>query len=169
MRPHGKYVAVSATNPEAQAQCDRCSFWRNRGDLVFQTQWAGQHLYNVQVLVCRDRCFDTPNEQLRTIILPPDPPPIINARPPNFTYEENGPVQSTLAADVVQGAMSLPLVDATGFVVGMLIWVQLNNASFAKAQVTGVDLTSNVISVLSPLPFSAPYTGAVTADTNQDI
>ena len=169
MRPHGKYAAVSASNPEAFAQCDRCGFWYNRGALVFQTQWAGQHLYQTGDLVCRNRCFDIPNEQLRTIILPPDPPPIINARPPNLTYEENGPVQSTLAADVVQGAMSLPLDDAAGFVVGMMIWVQLNNASFAHAQVTGVDLTTNTISLLSPLPFSAPYTGAVTADTNQDI
>jgi hypothetical protein len=88
VRPHGKYAAVNAQNPEALAQCDRCSFWRNRSDLVWQTEWSGTHLYNIQVLVCQDRCFDTPQEQFRTIILPPDPPPVLNARPPNFAYEE---------------------------------------------------------------------------------
>lgn len=161
MRPHGKYASVSTTNPEAFAQCDRCGFWRNRSDLVWQTGWAGQHLFNFGILVCSDRCFDTPNEQLRTIVLPPDPPPILNARPPNFTYEEDGPVQSTLSVDVLKGAVLLPIVDATGFEVGNLVWVQLNNADFAQAQVTGVDLTNNILSILSPLPFSAPYTGAV--------
>lgn len=88
MRPHGKYANVNADNPEAFAVCDRCSFWRNRSDLVWQTAWSGTHIYNIQVLVCKDRCFDTPNEQLRTIILPPDPPPVLNARVPNFAYEE---------------------------------------------------------------------------------
>lgn len=90
--PLPKYAGVSTTNPEAWAQCDRCSFWRNRSDLVWQTQWAGQHIYSIQILVCSDRCFDIPNEQLRTIILPPDPPPILNARVPNYAYDEYIPL-----------------------------------------------------------------------------
>lgn len=88
MRTPAKYARVSTTNPEAFAVCDRCGFWRNRTDLVWQLQWAGMQIYNQQVLVCEDRCYDTPQEQLRTIILPPDPPPVINARVPNFAYEE---------------------------------------------------------------------------------
>ena len=88
MRPHGKYTRVNPQNPEAFAQCDRCGFWRQSSDLIWQTAWAGTHIYNVQELVCKDRCFDTPNEQLRTIILPPDPPPVLNARVPDFEYEE---------------------------------------------------------------------------------
>lgn len=161
MEPHGKYARVNPGNPEAFAQCDRCGFWRNRTDLLWQIEWSGTHLYNIQILVCKERCFDTPQEQLRTIILPPDPPPVLSARVPNFAYEEAGPVQSTLAADVAQGAMLLPVVDATGFEVGNLIWIQLNNANFAQEQVTGVDTVNNLLSILSPLPFSAPYTGAV--------
>lgn len=90
--PLPKYARVSTTNPEAWAVCDRCGFYRNRSDLVWQTEWAGTHLYNIQILVCSDRCFDTPNEQLRTIILPPDPPPILNARVPNYAYEEYIPL-----------------------------------------------------------------------------
>lgn len=161
MRPHGKYANVNPQDPEAFAQCDRCGFWRNRADLVWQTQWAGQHIYNIQILVCTERCFDTPNEQLRTIVLPPDPPPIINARPPNFTYEESGPVQSTLASTVIQGAILLPLVSAVGFEVGDTVLVQMDNAAIAQMPVTGVDLTTNTISLLYPLPYSAAYTNAV--------
>jgi len=91
MRPHGNHASVSTTNPEALAVCDRCGRWWNRGKLAWQTGWAGQHLYNFQLLVC-PLCYDTPNEQLRTIILPPDPPPIINARVPDFEYEEYIPL-----------------------------------------------------------------------------
>jgi len=87
-RPHGKYANVNPQDPTAFSQCDRCGFWRNRTDLVWQVQWSGQHLYNIQILVCKERCYDTPQEQLRTIILPPDPPPVLNARVPNFAYEE---------------------------------------------------------------------------------
>jgi len=86
--PLPKYARVSTTDPESWGQCDRCSFWRNSSDLVWQTAWAGQHLYQIRILVCKDRCFDIPNEQLRTIVLPPDPPPIINARVPDYAYEE---------------------------------------------------------------------------------
>lgn len=88
MRPHGKYARVDPQDPEAFGQCERCGFWRNQSDLVWQVEWAGTHLYNTGTLVCSDRCFDTPQEQLRTIILPPDPLPVLNARVPNFAYEE---------------------------------------------------------------------------------
>ncbi len=88
MRPHGKYARVNARNPESFQQCDRCGFWRNASDLEWQYEWSGITLLNKQVLVCRDRCYDTPNENLRVIILPPDPPPVIYARVPNFAYEE---------------------------------------------------------------------------------
>ena len=73
MRPHGKYARVNPQNPENFAQCDRCGFWRNGSDLVWQDEWSGTHLYNIRILVCSDRCYDRPQEQLRTIILPPDP------------------------------------------------------------------------------------------------
>lgn len=162
MRPHGKFAVVDPNNPVAFAQCDRCSKWRNRTDLVFQLGWAGQHLYNIQVLVCHDTCYDIPNEQLRTIVLPPDPPPVINARPPNFTYEETGPVQSTLTEDVAQGVLLLPVVSVEDFEVGNLVWVQLNNANFAQMELSSVNTVTNVLGITEPLPFSAPYTGTVT-------
>ena len=163
--PLPKYARVNANDPEAWAVCDRCGFWRNRTDLVWQTAWAGTHLYNVQILVCSDRCFDIPQEQLRTIILPPDPPPVLNARVPNYAYEEAGPVQSILTANVAQGAILLPVQSAVGFVVGNNVWVQLNNANLAEEQLTGVDLVNNVLSILSPMPFSAPINGVVSVSS----
>ena len=36
--------------------------------------------------VCRD-CYDIPQPQLRTIIIPPDPLPVLNARPEPYTTE----------------------------------------------------------------------------------
>lgn len=90
--PLPKYARVNADDPEGWAQCDRCGFWRNRSDLVWQFEWAGMQLYSNQTLVCFDRCYDIPQEQLRTIILPPDPPPIVNARVPDFDYEEQTPM-----------------------------------------------------------------------------
>ncbi len=89
MRPHG-HARVDPRNPEAFGECDRCGRWFNHVDLSWQFQWAGTHLQNLRILVCR-RCLDVPQEQLRTIILPPDPPPIMNARVPDFAYEEQTP------------------------------------------------------------------------------
>ena len=162
MRPHGRFAVVDPTDPEAFAQCDRCGGWRNRSDLVFQPIWAGQRLYDIQVLVCYDKCYDKPNEQLRTIILPPDPPPVINARPPNFTYEEAGPVQSTLTEDVPQGALVLPLQSVSGFLAGNLVWVQLNNATYGQFPIASVDGNVSALVLSDPLSFSAPSGGSVT-------
>jgi hypothetical protein len=88
-RPQSRYTRVRPSDPEAAAQCDRCGRWFNLRSLNFQYEWAGTHLYNTGALVCTEGgCLDVPQEQLRTIILPPDPPPVINARVPNFAYEE---------------------------------------------------------------------------------
>ena len=90
--PLPKYARVDPQNPEGWAQCDRCGFWRNRSDLSWQYEWGGMSLYSKGILVCVDRCYDIPQEQFRTIILPPDPPPIVNARVPDFDYEEQTPI-----------------------------------------------------------------------------
>ena len=86
MRRHGR-AKVDPAFPRAFAQCERCSGWVNHDDLSWQHEWTGTSLMNIRVLVC-PKCMDRPQEQFRTIILPPDPPPIMNARPPNFAYEE---------------------------------------------------------------------------------
>lgn len=78
---------TNASNPQAHAICDRCGFRYNHINLQWQFDWRGSALQNLRVLVCK-RCNDTPDEQLRSIIIPPDPPPIINARVEPFTVDE---------------------------------------------------------------------------------
>lgn len=89
-RPQSRFVVVNANDPAGAAQCDRCGHWFNLRDLTWQYEWGGVSLYNKRVLVCTvgNRCYDFPQEQLRTIILPPDPLPLKNPRVPDFAYEE---------------------------------------------------------------------------------
>lgn len=77
------HASVSRTRPRAFAVCDRCGFVYNHDELQWQFQWTGPKLQNLRFLVCKT-CLDKPQEQLRTIILPPDPVPISNARPGEF-------------------------------------------------------------------------------------
>lgn len=86
-RPQSNYVKVDPGNPEGAGQCDLCGRWYQLRTLRAQQQWAGTHLYTFYSLRCQE-CWDVPQEQFRTIILPPDPPPLTNARVPNFAYEE---------------------------------------------------------------------------------
>lgn len=77
---------VSQRRPEALGVCDQCGFTYNLRELKWQLQWQGMQLQRIPYLVC-DTCWDTPQEQLRTIILPPDPVPVDNPRPENYTFE----------------------------------------------------------------------------------
>jgi len=74
---------ISAKNPQAAAVCDRCGGVLNHVDLSWQFDWAGAGLINKRLLVCGP-CMDTPQQQLRSIVLPADPMPVMNARPQNY-------------------------------------------------------------------------------------
>jgi hypothetical protein len=87
MRPHGK-AQVSALKPRALAICDRCQFMVNHDTLRWQMRWRGPRLQNIRMLVCQS-CYDVPNEQEKTIILPIDPVTIANARPENYALADN--------------------------------------------------------------------------------
>lgn len=86
-RPHGR-ARVSARDPKAFAVCDRCSIWTNLNRLSWQFQWSGDRLTDLKILVCNE-CLDVPQQQLRSIILPPDPLPVFNPRPENFDADNN--------------------------------------------------------------------------------
>lgn len=77
---------TSARNPRAFGVCDRCSLWYNHFNLQWQYDWAGASLINKRILVC-DTCYDTPQNQLRAIVLPADPMPIINPRTEPYTWD----------------------------------------------------------------------------------
>jgi hypothetical protein len=78
---------TSARNPRAFAICDRCALWYNHYQLKWQYDWAGASLINKRILVC-DTCYDEPQEQLRAIVLPADPMPIINPRVEPYAWDE---------------------------------------------------------------------------------
>ena len=85
--PHGR-ANIDARRPQALAVCDRCGFLFNHVDLKWQYQWAGAKLQNIMRLVCQD-CLDIPQEQLRSIIIPPDPVPVLNPRPEYYVQDDN--------------------------------------------------------------------------------
>ena len=80
-------ATTSSTNPRAFAICDRCALWYNHDQLRWQYDWAGASLINKRLLVC-ERCYDTPQEQLRSIIIPADPVPIVNPRVEPYAWDE---------------------------------------------------------------------------------
>lgn len=77
---------TSSRNPRAFAVCDRCSLWYNHHNLKWQYDWAGASLINKRILVC-DTCYDDPQNQLRAIILPADPVPIVNPRTEPYLWD----------------------------------------------------------------------------------
>jgi len=78
---------TDARNPRAFAVCDRCSIWYNHYQLSWQYDWAGASLVNKRILVC-STCYDVPQEQLRAIVIPADPVPIVNPRVEPYAWDE---------------------------------------------------------------------------------
>ena len=97
MRATGR-ASVSSRNPSAFAICDRCGFLYNHNRLQWQFDYAGAGLINKRILVCSP-CLDTPQNQLRAIVLPADPVPILNPR-----------VQDYVAAETDNIAINAPTV-----------------------------------------------------------
>jgi len=78
---------TSAKNPQAHAICDRCGFRYNHVDLRWQFDWRGTSLQNIRLLVCNS-CTDEAQQQLRAIVIPADPVPIVNPRIQDFVRAE---------------------------------------------------------------------------------
>lgn len=87
MRPHPRGAETDPTRPRAWARCDRCGWQYNLYKLNWQYEWRGMQLQNLQILVC-DTCLDDPQRQLGSIVLPPDPMPVMNARPEQYEIDE---------------------------------------------------------------------------------
>ena len=90
---------VSSRNPQAAAVCDRCGGVYNHSSLSWQYDWAGASIINKRILVC-NHCTDNPQQQLRAIVLPADPVPILNPRPEQFERAETNYRQTSLPATV---------------------------------------------------------------------
>ena len=110
MRPHPRRARTNATAPEAWGTCDRSGFVATQRDLVWQFDWQGTQLVNKRVLVAPDM-WDEPQRQLGTIILPPDPVSIPNARPEPYPIDELCEIMEE--ASMNQGGMPLYLEIST--------------------------------------------------------
>ena len=86
-RPHPRRTTLDINDPDPWGTSDRSGFIGNHSEMVFQYVWGGNQLINTGVLVHPDE-LDLPNEQFRTLILPPDPDPLFNARPEPYVIDE---------------------------------------------------------------------------------
>lgn len=87
MRPHPRRTQTDPTSPRAWGTCQRSGFIGEQHLLEWQYEWRGTQLINTQILCVPDQ-IDRPQRQLGTIILPPDPVSILNARPEPYAVEE---------------------------------------------------------------------------------
>lgn len=99
---------TSARSPQAHAICDRCGFRYNHVDLRWQFDWAGASLINKRLLVCNP-CNDTPQQQLRAIVVPADPMPIMNPRVQNFVTAETS-TRYTSGQNTVDPVTGIPII-----------------------------------------------------------
>lgn len=86
-RPHPKRADVNPDYPRAWGTDDHSGFINNLHKLSWEYQWAENALINLRFLSA-EPYLDTPQEQLRAIIIPADPPPLFNARPEPYLIDE---------------------------------------------------------------------------------
>lgn len=98
---------TSARNPRAFGVCDRCGQWYNHDTLSWQFDWRGASLMNTRVLVC-NTCLDVPQTQLRAIVVPADPVPIMNPRTENLVADETN-YRTTSGQDTVDQWTGIPV------------------------------------------------------------
>lgn len=86
----GNYRAqVNPSNLDSFAICDVCGKLWNHSQLQFQYDWAGTELINLGYMACPDD-YDKPFTPRKVIILPPDPLPIKDPRPPAWATQQIG-------------------------------------------------------------------------------
>ena len=152
MRATGR-ASVSSRNPSAFAICDRCGFLYNHNRLQWQFDYAGAGLINKRILVCSP-CLDTPQNQLRAIVLPADPVPILNPRVENYAAAETDFV-ATNAPTVTDFWTGIPVPSTTDVVTenGISITMQVLGKPTGLDQNAVMPLfnQTNYRVVLSPL------------------
>jgi len=105
---------ISSKRPQAAGVCDRCGAVYNFVQLKWQMDWRGASIQNIRLLVC-NRCYDTPQAQLRAIVVPADPTPIMNARVQDYVTAATD-YQTTSAATVYDTVTGLPIPSTTTYV-----------------------------------------------------
>lgn len=70
--------------------------------------YSGAGIYNKRILVC-EKCYDTPQQQLKVIVIPPDPLPVLNARPPDYVDAETN-YRVTSGQNTVDSVTGIPII-----------------------------------------------------------
>lgn len=108
--PHNIRCPIDSRHPQPVGFCDRCNNECYLADLQYQFDYRGNSLQNLHLRVCY-RCLDVPQDQLRPIIIGPDPVPLNDPRPGFWDQEQNAgsvpPVPSSQLLGWGQGAYSL--------------------------------------------------------------
>jgi hypothetical protein len=107
LRPHPRRARVDPSNLVAWATCDGCGFEVSHDLLRWQYEYAGPGLINTRVLRC-PLCINKPNPTLRTIVLPPDPDPLLNARPEPYAIDESPITRLTAGRRAVRVILQPP-------------------------------------------------------------
>lgn len=81
-------AVTNPNDPASFAPCQRCGIWYNRRTLKNQHDWRGPTLLPLYIFVCPP-CYDTPQEQLRSIVVAADPVPIYLALTEPFLQDES--------------------------------------------------------------------------------
>lgn len=149
MRPHGR-ASVSSRNPRAFGICDRCGFLYNHHELQWQFDYRGAALLNTRILVC-ETCLDVPQNQLRNIILPADPTPIMNARVQDYvTASTNTRFTSNQVLEVIAAS-------GTGATATLTLQVPLSLSAITVG-------STIVVSGMEPAGYNGTF--VVTASSN---
>lgn len=106
-RYHGR-AQVSTTRPSAWAACDRCGILYNRRDLFMDRQWAGAKVIDRNSFVCK-KCLDDLQPQLRSFVLPPDPPAIDHPMVEPYSHDEHQSVRITMDGTPRSAMQAAPL------------------------------------------------------------
>lgn len=154
---------INASSPESAGQCDRCSAVVSFRDMLWQRDWRGATLQNIRLLVCQ-RCLDTPQPQLRSITLPPDPTPIINARTVDWSQAESN-YQTITQPSTIDPITGIPIPGTTTLVTedGRNLLTQSTGAPLGYDQnaVMPLEGTTHYRVKLEPLSVSASGTDQV--------
>jgi len=87
VRKHPRRAEVDPSSPRGWATSDRNGMIGNLQNMRWQFEWRGNRIMNTRVLVHDDE-LDEPQRQLGNLVIPPDPLPLYNARPENYSIDE---------------------------------------------------------------------------------
>jgi hypothetical protein len=144
-RYHSKAYA-DPSSPQAWAVCDRCGSTYLHKNLQWQYEFNGAGLYNKRLLVC-SRCLDVPQPQFLNPILPPDPTPVLNARPPNYPVNFQSPNQQLLA-QIFCGSN----LDETLLFIDLYLGNPATTGTSQLSSITGSATRTNVASIMTDGP-----------------